>query len=239
MNVLSEERLEKLIFQLLPHYDAFEREDVPASCEGFVYSEMYLDDALIASEEAQGSVYKEVCFSARKARQVRLGMGKKCDIISSWNKSYVFDDKDGNEYTLSFKECVIYEIKKGEINAKSIDQILRYKKAVERLNYYDTIRLVLIGSDVGQVYYILENLNVNINIFTYKCSGVNDICIDWFNRHEHIDESIGFCNKFLVNEFMESSVREGEYEVDKMTVSEFLEQDMFMQDLYNYKKFEQ
>lgn len=232
MKKVLESKLEADILNILPTYECYNDLNVPEKCEGFVQSQINCNDLLICNMKEKGYRINELIFMARNNSQIRLGMGKKCDILGSWYKMYSFE-KNGVYHDVEEKVCNIYEIKVGAIDHKAIEQILRYKEAISKLGYYDEIRLILIGDSVGDIYNVLKNIKVNIELYTYEYIN-GELSLTWIDQSNFIDNSIGFCNKFLVAEMLSYSKRSKEYDDDEMTLESFLQQGYVQRDLYTH-----
>ena len=205
--VVSEKDLEELVMSFLPFHDKMGNKNAPVGCQDFVDAESYIDDSLVNEMKGGNLKLVEIFSYAQTCRQTRLGDGNICDLINIWEQNYKFEATDGEVFTIVKRICVIYELKVGKIDTRAIEQVLRYKHAIECLNFFDEVKAVVIGKYVKDIHFTLNYLNDFINVYTYDFDENNEFCLNWIEPKGSVELKNNLDNKMLAHQIYQTDIR--------------------------------
>jgi hypothetical protein len=143
----SEKALEDCFFELLTDYCAHEH------------------DHLHGIEEDEPTAAKYHGIIKEVFRQIPVGAYGIMDVLLT----VLYENPKDGRMPSSWRVAHIFEMKNVPLQSGDMDQVLRYKKALADLHYYDQIICHLIGTDVKSGHYIIEQWNSDdFHCYTYS-----------------------------------------------------------------------
>lgn len=116
-----------------------------------------------------------VCELINEGKANDVGLPINCSILHSFKvfrqvhlSAYGIADIIVVNWIDSVPSATILELKNVPLTSKDINQIFRYKRALELMEIFDSIDCILIGSSLSDCHYVFNECSENLELFTFN-----------------------------------------------------------------------
>ena len=95
--------------------------------------------------------------------------------------------------------ATILELKNVPLSSKDINQVFRYRRALELMEIFEEINCILIGTDISDGHYILNETTEKLNAYAFRVDAMDGLKFELLDGSFYIDVDTSAAMQQLTN----------------------------------------